>query len=118
MSRKMQQYQIVRIGELFKDCGSQIVCMEVKREMSPDRSPRNAFSQTSKLALLVTSSKGKTWFWPSSIILTMCLSGRNISSLQVRPQRQAVISICQSDNYNTVLLLSFQKILDACGTKQ
>ena len=69
----MQQYQIIYIGELFEDCGSQIVCIKVKREMSQDRSLKKAFSQTSKLALLVASSKEKTWFWASSVILTIYL---------------------------------------------
>ena len=109
---------MIRIGELFKDCGSQIICIEVKKEMPQNRSLRNAFSQTSKLALLVTINEGKIWFWANlMIILTMYLSERNFNSFQVRPQFPAVISICQSEDYNTVLL-SFRKILHVSGIKK
>ena len=111
-------FQTHLVGKLFEDCGSLIICIEVKREMSQDRSLRNAFSCTSKLALLVTRSKGKIWFWESPIILTMYLFGKNLSSLQVRPQCQTVISIYQSEDHNTVLLLSFKRILDVCDIKQ
>ena len=43
--------------------------------MSHEVSPRNAVSQTSKLALLVNTSKSEIWFWASLMItITVCLS--------------------------------------------
>ena len=42
--------------------------------MSQSRCLKNAVSQTSKLALFVTSSKGKILVLGSMIILSMCLS--------------------------------------------
>ena len=49
------QDTIVRIGELFKNCGSQIECIEAKREMCQDRSLRNVFSQSLKSLLSLLS---------------------------------------------------------------
>ena len=45
--------------------------------MSKNRSLKKAVFQTSKLALLVTSSNGKILVLGSMVILTMCLSGRS-----------------------------------------
>ena len=40
--RKVQQCKIVSIGELFENCGSEIVCsIEVKKEMNQNQSLRN-----------------------------------------------------------------------------
>ena len=55
--------------ELFKDCGSEIVCREVKKEMSQNRSLRNTVSQTLKFALFVKGSKGKILVLGSMIIV-------------------------------------------------
>ena len=76
-----------------------IECIEVKKEMSQDRSLKNAFTRTFKLVLLVTKNKGKIWFWASSmILLTMYLSKKNFNRFQVSPQCPAVISICPSED--------------------
>ena len=73
----MQECKIVRVGELFEDCRSEIVCIEVKKKMSQNRSLRNTVSQTLTLALLVTSSKGKILVSSSVIILNVYFSGRS-----------------------------------------